>query len=272
MEDEIKSWLKNILKEEIEDHSVNVLGNAEKGEGYLSDILYVKLTPKSNNQIETYELVLKCNRINQATTPIKEAFRTEMFIYNEVIPAFTKLQTEKGLHNWFSSVPTCYGTLTTKDVQIIVLENMKTSDYVLWDKKHPFTRKHMDLILEEYAKFHALSIALQQHDPQKFKELSDGLGDTFIREFVKTNNMDTVFGRAALEIYDLLKGDLDENTLNTWKILYEKAYFILEGMVDKKETPKVILHASCWCNNFMFKYDVRWRNILNTYAVLLFFF
>ena len=155
----------------------------------------------------------------------------------------------------FNSVPVCYGTLATKDVQIIVLENLKISGYVLWDKKHPFTRKHIDLVVEEYAKFHSLSIALQINDPQKFKELSDCLGDT-LNEFVKANNLGVLFGRAVLEIHDLLKGDLDEDTLSTWKILYEKAHFILEDMVDKNEALTVILHASCWCNNFMFKYAV----------------
>ncbi|KAJ3666356.1 hypothetical protein Zmor_001801 [Zophobas morio] len=241
METEIKYWLRKILKDNIEDHSVNILGNPEKDDGYLSDILFVNLTPNSNNEGKTYELVLKCNKTSQAfreTTPIKEAFKSEMFIYNKVIPEFTKFQAGKGIRDY---------------VQIIVLENLKISGYVLWDKKHPFTRKHIDLVVEEYAKFHSLSIALQINDPQKFKELSDCLGDT-LNEFVKANNLGVLFGRAVLEIHDLLKGDLDEDTLSTWKILYEKAHFILEDMVDKNEALTVILHASCWCNNFMFKY------------------
>jgi hypothetical protein len=40
--DEIKSWLKLILKSEnIEDLTVKIVGNSQKGDGYMGDVVFV---------------------------------------------------------------------------------------------------------------------------------------------------------------------------------------------------------------------------------------
>ncbi|KAJ3666234.1 hypothetical protein Zmor_001687 [Zophobas morio] len=257
MASEIKSLLKAILTENIDDYSLEGLESPEKGDGYMSDILFITLTPPRSKQSKKYELVWKCGKKSKelrATTPMRQTFITEIFFYDKIIPTFTQFQLEKGIRDPFNSVPECYGTFITEEMEVIVLKNLKRSGYKLWDKKKPLTKKHIELILEEYAKLHSVSVAMSEQYPEKFAELSEGLGET-VKEFTKTNDMNALFGTNIIELYDLLKGDLDERTLETWKGLYNETYFIFDGMVDKKEGLKVVLHGDCWCNNFMFKYD-----------------
>jgi hypothetical protein len=89
-ESEIRFWLKNILTEENLDHfSVNILGNAAKDEGHVGDIVFISLT--SAESPKEYHLVLKCSKQNKTlreTTPDKECFTNEIYVYDTVFPSF----------------------------------------------------------------------------------------------------------------------------------------------------------------------------------------
>ena len=104
MESQIRAWLNVILKDNIEDLSLHFTGNSEKGDGYIGDILFVTLT--SDDGKRNSNLVLKCSKKSQAlreSAPVEEAFMKEICVYEKVIPAFTRFQTEKKIRNPFYS-------------------------------------------------------------------------------------------------------------------------------------------------------------------------
>jgi hypothetical protein len=258
-EKQIHSWLKGIFTEEnVDDFSVQILGNSEKGDGYVGDIVFVRLASAVARPPKEYNLVLKCSKQSPAlreTAPVKEAFINEIYIYNTVLPVFTQFQLEHGIDNPFDSFPRCYGKFTSDDMEVIVFENLKSVGYTLWNKKQPLTRNHIDMVMTEYSKFHAISFAMKDQQLEKFEQLSTGLTDVF-KMFMDIMDIENMFRKSFDDVYDLLKGDLDDNTLMTWKNFRNQIKYIFNDLGKEPGTKKVITHGDCWNNNFMFKHAV----------------
>jgi hypothetical protein len=136
LKSEITSWLSEALKNaDLQDLSVNILSNTEKGDGYMGDIMFVHATGATKqDSSKEYNLILKCSKRSQAlreTIPVERASLTEMSVYNNVIPTFVKFQKDRGIHTPFDSIPKCYGTFTGQNVEVIIFENLKKNGYDL---------------------------------------------------------------------------------------------------------------------------------------------
>jgi thiamine kinase-like enzyme len=256
-EDEIRFWLKSVLTEEnLDDFSVNILGNSEKGDGYAGDIVFVRLISAIAHAAKEYNIVLKCSKRSETLrkiTPIKEAFTNEIYVYNTVLPVFTQFQRKHGIENPFDSVPKYYGRFTDENTEVLVFENLKSAGYSLWNKKNPLTRKHINMVVEEYGKFHAISFAMQDQQPEKFQELHSDLQDVF-KQFMTLSAFENMFSKGFDEVCDLLKGDLEDETLIIWKNFRNQLNYIFSEMCQQPDVKKVILHGDCWSNNFMYKH------------------
>jgi hypothetical protein len=111
-------------------------------------------------------------------------------------------------------------------VEVIVFENLKKDGYDLWPKKDPVTRRHLEIVVSEYGKFHAISVAMREQQSNKFSELTNLLGDHF-KEFVEATDFVNLFEKVLVEMLENIDG------------------------------LKVIIHGDCWNNNFMCKFEVR---------------
>jgi hypothetical protein len=263
-EQEIRCWLKSVLTEEnIDDFSVQILGNSEKGDGYNGDIHFARLASADTHPPKEYNLVLKCSKRSQALRekfPVKESFFNEIFIYKTVLPVFTQFQLERGINKPFDSVPQYYGQFTSENLEVLVFENLKSVGYTLCNRKQPLTRKHIDVVMTEYSKFHATSFAMKDQQPEKFEELSTGLIDVF-KMSIENMDMESLFRNCIDDVYDLLKGDLDDNTLLTWKNFKSQIKCMFKDMYEQSDTRKVIIHG----DNFMFKHAVSVIYFFSTY-------
>ncbi|CAH1365646.1 unnamed protein product [Tenebrio molitor] len=220
---------------------VNITGNTEKGDGYVGDIIFVHVTGKTKDSFpKDYDLVVKGTKKNlnlRNITPAKTFFRNEIYFYDTVLPAFIAFQLEKGVEDTFNCVPKYYGSFTTDDQDVLVFENLLTSGYSIWDKRTPLTRNHIDLVVDRYAKFHAISAAMKNQQTQKFDELTRPHRQLFKEFDGKFANVKMPFELAIEEICDLLKGDLDETVAS----------------VKDFKGFEVVTHGDCWNNNFMFQ-------------------
>ncbi|RZC34137.1 EcKinase domain containing protein, partial [Asbolus verrucosus] len=122
IESEIKSWLQIALTEDnLKELSVKVLGNSEKGDGYMGDIVFAFVSGVTENgSTKEYNLVLKCGKRSEALrkqSPVREVFLNEIYIYKELLPAYTQFQLDKGIEDPFDSVPKCYGTFVSGDME-----------------------------------------------------------------------------------------------------------------------------------------------------------
>jgi thiamine kinase-like enzyme len=256
---EIKSWLEMVLKKEnLINISVNILGTSEKGDGYMGDIIFVFVSGvREDGFTKEYNLALKCSKRSPAlrnSLSIMHIYLNEIFVYNEIFPNFIKFQRSKGIREVFDSFPKCYGMFRGEDVEVLVLEDLKKSGYELWPRKEPLKRKHIDLVVNEYGKFHAISVVMKEQQPDKFQAMVHVLEENLMK-LSGAGDMGMVFKSAVDEVYDLLKNDLDEDVMERWKNFAEQINHLFNEMSKNIKGLRVIIHGDSWNNNFMFKYE-----------------
>jgi Holliday junction resolvase-like predicted endonuclease len=257
---EIKSWLEMVLKKEnLINISVNILGTSEKGDGYMGDIIFVFVSGvREDGFTKEYNLALKCSKRSPAlrnSLSIMHIYLNEIFVYNEIFPNFIKFQRSKGIREVFDSFPKCYGMFRGEDVEVLVLEDLKKSGYELWPRKEPLKRKHIDLVVNEHGKFHAISVVMKEQQPDKFQAMVHVLEENLMK-LSGAGDMGMVFKSAVDEVYDLLKNDLDEDVMERWKNFAEQINHLFNEMSKNIKGLRVIIHGDSWNNNFMFKYEV----------------
>ncbi|EFA06726.1 hypothetical protein TcasGA2_TC009657 [Tribolium castaneum] len=253
LETEIKSWLASALKNEnLGDFSVKILGNPEKGEGYMGEV-FVEVTTAGKQ----LNLVLKCSKRSKAlreNSAVKSSFFNEIFAYEKLHPTFLQFQKNQNCEKPFAAYPKCYGTFIGDEMEVIILENLKKSGFELWPKKEPLSRKLVDLVVTEYGKYHAISVAMKEKQPEKFQELVMSTIDLF-KELCEKESMEDMFIAPIEDSYKLLKGEMDERILVKWRNFQNDVSFILKHLDEGFEGLKVILHGDSWSNNFMYLFE-----------------
>ncbi|KAJ3649689.1 hypothetical protein Zmor_021416 [Zophobas morio] len=260
-EKEIHSWLSAIFDQEIiENASVTILGNSEKGNGQCGEVIFVTITDTHKNTSDgEYNLAIKSSKSDTAlmaqTPAIRDAFKNEIYFYQKIFPAFRKFQIDRGITNPFNSVPRYYGSYSDDVKDVIALENLKKNGYVMWDTCTPLTRKHIDLVVEEYSKFHAVSVAMKELQHEAYQHLKDGIVTDVFKKFFRSYSAVIYFKNAVEQLHELLKDDLDEDILKKWLGFKEQVHSICFDMAPSDDDLEVITHGDCWNNNFMYKYE-----------------
>ncbi|KAJ3646085.1 hypothetical protein Zmor_023694 [Zophobas morio] len=271
---EVQKWLKVALAEEnLESFSVKITGSSEKGDGYVGDVIFVVVTGiDKQGKNKEYDLVLKCSKPSAAlmeSVPVfRQAFVREAYLYQHVFPLFKQFQISKGIEKPFDSVPKCYGVYSDDFRYVIVLENLKKLGYDLWPKAKPLTREVIDIVIKDYAKFHATSVALEEQHPEIFQKLLDGSAEDLVKQIVETAGFVTMFQDAVEEVYELLTNDVEKDILEQWLELKDKVRFIFGELTSAIDDLKVINHGDAWVNNFLYKFENEEKTTVSKVAIL----
>nr|CAH7730308.1 unnamed protein product [Callosobruchus chinensis] len=181
---EMKSWLSEALQNENFEHfEVKLSGEAEKGEGFMGQVIFVTadgITKESKPK--KLDLVLKVSKDNETFRESigKLAFDREIHMYEDVFVAFGALQKQNRVLAPFEAYPKCYKCLKTEKKEILILENLRPLGFELHDRKICFNLDHTRTVLQQYAKFHALSFALKDQNREQFDKLAGCSGDLFL--------------------------------------------------------------------------------------------
>ena len=204
-----------------------------------------KISPISDGQIDHFDAATSFDR--------------ETFLYKEVHSTFYDFHKKKAIDPEieFSYVPRCYFAkydMENKEIGLI-MEDLKHLGYKMWNKANPVDFGHASLVMQSLGKFHALSLAMKNQDPEKFerfKVLPDVLAPMFEKEmFAKM--MDVQFEKAISALDD------GEDFTRDLLLKYKGTYLSdLKFCADpaNAEPYAVVNHGDCWINNFMFHYKV----------------
>lgn len=227
-----------------------------KGDNYLGTISKVKMTDEKRRTLNlVVKQALQSEEVRKQT-PVSQVFAREVFMYQTTFPVLKAFENEKGISNVFSFTPKCYATSLKHGAETIILEDLSEMGYKMWNRRKPMDENHVTLILQTFGHFHALSLAMKQQEPELFTNLAENLtnvmGDFFGDDLV-THLLD-VYLNKAIEALDPKKHE---------SVIQELKRFRVEGLqfmkdVDNIKEDCVITHGDCWCNNFMFKYGVRY--------------
>lgn len=255
--DYVQRVLKTVAKKtNINDYKVKVNEGNKKGEGFLGQLMFIEISDNESEKV--VNVVVKkafSDEKIRELAPIRISFLNEVYFYEHILPTFQKLEEEYKIKVRFDRVPKCFMSCTEEAQELLVLENLKSLGYDVFDKKKVFTREHVNLIFKTYGHYHALSFALKKKYPEKFMEISSNCEDVF-NQFSTRPHFKQSIQEAIGKIAELFVPGKEDKYIDSFKKYVEGGADIFLESVNYRGDNTVIFHGDCWSNNMMFKYDV----------------
>ncbi|XP_072379899.1 uncharacterized protein [Diabrotica undecimpunctata] len=253
---EQKELIDQVAKENgLSDYQVIVNAGSSKGDNFLGVINTI--TVKSGDK--TLDLILKSAQTSEAlrkAAPVHEIYGREIYLYNRVFEEFKKFEKEHNIKDPFNSRPKAYLCSSKNGHESLLMENLKSKGYKLWNKKNPMNPGHIKAVLKEYAKFHAISLAMKDKSPEQFSNLTSNISKDVFDESAAFSSDETLQQFITSVVNNGYEALADDPELTDCiKNLEGRILDIYRNEIDKEKYKLVITHGDCWCNNFLFKYE-----------------
>lgn len=141
--------------------------------------------------------------------------------------------------------------------ECLLLEDMKIREFRPIDRqKEEVTVHHVRLYLRALAKFHAISFAMKDQQPDKFRQFTSHLGDVFFRR--DNAPMRQYFRELAEYVSSLFSADEEARLLKKLETLFEKdamGVYVDSIELEGTEPAAVVSYGDANLNNSLFRYD-----------------
>lgn len=220
------------------------------GDGYGSKTLGVDITEDTRS----LHLFLKCALPGVAIDKFNEIYKTEILLYKTIYPAYCKFLKDKGVENGFRNVPECYGVFEKTGSEIVALENLRKRNYTMYERSKCMNDEHLKLVLETFAKFHAISFAFKDQQ----KELHDDFLGNRINIFVNLKHigLNEVISKMVKDFLSKLDPIEDKDILDRSENLASGVYDHFTKSECHLSDYSILTKGDCWVNNMMFLYEV----------------
>ncbi|XP_037052202.1 uncharacterized protein LOC119085815 [Bradysia coprophila] len=259
----LTEYLNKLAKDEgFVEHTLHYESGSNHGDGFVAVMVAVTIKGKKTVDADGEdELSLMCkllpeNRARREFFNSYMLFEREVCVYSRFLPMFEKFQNDRNISrsDGFFQYPKCYLAVANAadDHYVIVMENVKVSNYELWDKMKPVDFDTSSIFLQTLGRYHAISIALRDQKPELFKELLD-LED-ILTAMVELPNITNMMHGAMDKAIEHLTCEDEKNILRKLRDDYKQSIQNLFAPGAAGHLG-VLLHGDCWNNNFCFKTD-----------------
>lgn len=159
--------------------------------------------------------------------------------------------------NGFTEYPKSYAAVDVDLNEGLIFEDLSVRGFTTVDRhKEDITADHVYLVMKILGKFHAISFALKDQQPDKFNELTSNLSEVFVRK--DDERLGEIINQHSEKLLKVVSGDKDDHLLTKVKKLCDKGLYssatdCLE--LEDTEFASVIGHGDIWQNNTMFRYE-----------------
>lgn len=156
----------------------------------------------------------------------------------------------------FVEYPKCYRTVDIENNECLLLEDLCNGGFsTIHGGTNEVTADHVCLVMNGLAKFHAISFALKDQQPEKFNNLTANLNEVFINR--ANNTLRFYLNSQSAFVFEAVADEID--LLAKVKEFYEREAVDWAADcidIDITGTASVISYGDAWQNNIMFKYNV----------------
>ncbi|RZC33918.1 EcKinase and/or DUF1679 domain containing protein [Asbolus verrucosus] len=256
---DILTFIKTICQERgIQDYTITNVSMNKKGEGFLAQFFMVTITDTTSDK--HLDIALKTaftdDRIRKMM-PIRRSFENEAYFYSKMYPLFKKFEKDHGVSKDVEYVPKCFKESVEEHSEMLALENLKVSEFEIFDQTCLLDHNHISFIFETYGRFHAYSFALCDQQPKKYKKLVGRFNNVFENFLSDENGFFKEYLRRNVKTVRqyLIPGEDDELINKFQKYEDDGINRILHEIATEECDYSGILHGDCWSNNMMFKYE-----------------
>lgn len=267
LKEKTKKIVYEILTEHLKtnDYTIDISPGSNIGDNYLGVVYRVKAVVNKNKQRndkrEEMSIIVKippaCHYRREQFFA-RHAFLRESLTYSEILPIFKKFQLtkDKKIENGFYEYPVCYSSSMVKLDEALFFEDLKVTGFHMYNRHIEASYPHSKLIMEVLGKFHAVSYAIKDQNPDLLNPYRDLVDMLISRQ--KNESLARWFVEVVQRALKTLDPEVDKELLVKLKEFFKKPYLqILGEYLDGKssEPYSVMTHGDCWINNVLFKLD-----------------
>lgn len=252
IDEETKQFVYDILsKNNFKSTSeIEYTSGSQVGDGYGSKTIAVDVKDGDRS----LHLFLKCALNVFRHESFDKIYATEILLYTTIIPTYQKFSTDKSIDYDFSNAPKCYGVYEKAGSEIIALENLREKNFTLFDKSKYMNDKHLELIFQTFAKFHAISFAMKDQRREIHDKFCEDRPNIFVG--LRVLGMANVVGNMAKEFVYKLDQNEDEDIIRRCNDLASRIEDQLMNMDKYLNEYSILTKGDCWVNNMMLLYQV----------------
>lgn len=249
-------FIKKVIEEQgYQDCKVTIKAAGVAGDNYSASVKRITVEGE-NGTLSMIGKIAPTNEMVRRRMGAQFSFGNECIIYLEFLPKLRELQKkvdtpEEDLYKF----PKCYGANPEAPNEVILLEDLKSSDYNMLDRLKPLSDECMRSVLKNLAIYHSLSYVLKNKEPETFDYFKESLKDMWgaMLAFPKEE-----FG-FFFQLEDFAIGVLDDPEHKS--IVKNKVVEVVERAAKMAKFElgsrySVIQHGDSWVNNIMFKFEV----------------
>ncbi|PZC80135.1 hypothetical protein B5X24_HaOG215357 [Helicoverpa armigera] len=155
------------------------------GDNFASSVKRINIETDNGNTKMILKIAPSIELVRQATNT-ETQFKNEHIMYTEVLPKFLSLQKDAGVPQEEQlRFAKCYGSFTEQPNEVIILEDLNESDYIMLDKFKSLSDGCVKSVLKSFAIYHSLSYVLQKQEPEMFDEIKSKLTSMWSLVFEK---------------------------------------------------------------------------------------
>uniref|UniRef100_A0A2A4JGC4 CHK kinase-like domain-containing protein n=1 Tax=Heliothis virescens TaxID=7102 RepID=A0A2A4JGC4_HELVI len=139
------------------------------GANYTSALFAATVTAPDHDTLKLFAKVAEVNGILRKTMHVDNMFKTEHFIYSDLVKVYQRIQDNHNISPEHRFVfPKFFGSHNVECEETIVMEDLTAEGYGTYSRFKPIDWEHAAAAVEYLARFHALSFAYKKDDPENF--------------------------------------------------------------------------------------------------------
>lgn len=185
----------------------------------------------------------------------QDHFKREKLAYQDILPSFANFERMVA-RSFFNLYPTIQVTSIVPEKEYIILNDLRIEGFEAIERPTPLSFKKCSLVLENLARFHAISFAFKNNDPVNFEKISNQLDEITFGPRPNAsfpnivNKTCQIFLPKLKEKYPEYVDQVEEFSKN----YMENMKFCCNSSTEEDA---VVLHGDCWISNLMFRKIVR---------------
>ncbi|CAG9795985.1 unnamed protein product [Diatraea saccharalis] len=242
----LQRTLHDIAEEKGYDHGeLKVLPVSTGGASYTSQLYCGKMSAPNKEDLKFFAKVATLGKDARSMIPTSIYF-TEQYVYRKLAGVYEKIEDKHQVTSEHRFVfPVVYGYSDTDMEEVIVMQDLTAEGFTVQDRFSSFDWHYASAAVQQIARFHALSIAMQHDFPADYAELTEKI------KFQKTldQSMSGMFLQTVYKSVELVKEEYKERLREYLKIYLPKA------IATYHDTPPrpVLNHGDFRMSNIMHK-------------------
>ncbi|XP_013138428.1 PREDICTED: uncharacterized protein LOC106103263 [Papilio polytes] len=248
---ELHSCIENVAKiNNIKDFTYHVEFACGKGENFVANVFRVEITDTEDCGKVSVIVKTLVNTTRQEL--FRELHKREVKAYEEVLSRYQMIQEKLDISDRIV-IPKCILSDMKRGNEVLILEDLVSKGYeydTKINKLQNLEYEQVCLVLDNLAKFHALSVVFEMNNVDHFTKLKNEFKDILFQDtFLDKSKLRNYYTNCYEDSVKLLD-DLDART--KLQNVETKLMDLLRYYTSSR-TFNVLCHGDCWVNNFLFK-------------------